>query len=187
MFGVEITAGWIQEADARFLFWIYISRLIKTIDSKCSIISQKEVQLFPFPALKWLNWEKKKKKKKVRKEKGWQRQQRKMRGTQSGGACERRNPDETWSGGQQGNMWFHHLWVHSPPVYFYLHLRDVYSIWANKLARPFSFCRDQKTLPVMRAEIKHCSQICWCTLAGFDLQSGSLQSTICKIPPQYGL
>lgn len=52
MFGVEITAGWIQEADARFLFWIYISRLIKTIDSKCSIISQKEVQLFPFPALK---------------------------------------------------------------------------------------------------------------------------------------
>lgn len=57
-----------------------------------------------------------------------------------------------------------------------------YLLNLNKQISSRFFLLSQKTLPLMSAEIRLSSQICGSVLVKFDLQSGSLQSKICKIP-----
>lgn len=128
-------------------------------NSKSSIISEEGsvvVSLFSF----WSDWI----------EKVWQRQLRKMRGMQTG-VAEGDAIQMRFDPRQAGEYVVSSPMGALPRVYSKI-LQDVYSIWANKLS---FFLPRERTLPVMSAEIKRGSQICWRTLNVFDLQSGSLR------------
>lgn len=66
-----------------------------------------------------------------------------------------------------------------PPVYFLSATQKCLLNLSEQISSPFFLPRErERTLPVMSAEIKRDSQICWRTPAVFDLQSGSLRSTL---------
>lgn len=64
-----------------------------------------------------------------------------------------------------------------PPVYFLSATQRCLLNLSKQISSPFIQPRE-RTLPVMSAEIKQGSQICWLALSVFDLQSGSLRSTL---------
>lgn len=99
-----------------------------------------------------------------------------MRGTQS--CCE---TPSRWDliRRQQGNTWPHQLGVHRPLSIF---IRNSEMFTQSQQTNELSLAvLSQRTLPVMRAEIKHRSQICWwvhliCKVALHR------ESKICKTP-----